>query len=64
MKLKKRKKEAAVLQAVVFVVVTVAVSVAVILSEVSAVAIGVVRAAVACHDGMATFDEAGVSDKD
>lgn len=30
----------------------------------AAVAVGVVRAAVACHDGMATFDEAGVSDRD
>lgn len=30
----------------------------------AAVALGVVRAAVACHDGMATFGEAGVSDKD
>lgn len=30
----------------------------------AAVALGVVRAAIACHDGMATFGEAGVSDKD
>ncbi len=30
----------------------------------AAVAIGVVRSAVACHTGMATFAEAGVSDKD
>ena len=27
-------------------------------------AVGILRAAVACHTGMATFDEAGVSDKD
>jgi nicotinate-nucleotide--dimethylbenzimidazole phosphoribosyltransferase len=27
----------------------------------AALALGVVRAALACHDGMATFDEAGVS---
>ena len=28
----------------------------------AALALGILRAAVACHDGMATFDEAGVSD--
>lgn len=30
----------------------------------AAVAIGIVRSAIACHNGMATFAEAGVSDKD
>jgi nicotinate-nucleotide--dimethylbenzimidazole phosphoribosyltransferase len=30
----------------------------------AAVAVGLVKAAVACHAGMATFAEAGVSDKD
>ena len=30
----------------------------------AAVAIGILRAAVAIHNGMATFEEAGVSDKD
>jgi len=30
----------------------------------AAVAIGIVRSAIACHTGMATFAEAGVSDKD
>jgi len=30
----------------------------------AAVAIGIIRSAVACHTGMATFAEAGVSDKD
>ena len=29
----------------------------------AAVAVGIVRAAVACHSGMATFDQAGVSEK-
>jgi nicotinate-nucleotide--dimethylbenzimidazole phosphoribosyltransferase len=28
------------------------------------VALGILKAAVACHTGMATFAEAGVSDKD
>ena len=30
----------------------------------AAVALGILKAAVACHTGMATFEEAGVSDKD
>ena len=30
----------------------------------AALALGIVRGAAACHAGMATFDEAGVSDKD
>ncbi len=30
----------------------------------AAVALGIVRGAVAAHNGMATFAEAGVSDKD
>jgi nicotinate-nucleotide--dimethylbenzimidazole phosphoribosyltransferase len=30
----------------------------------AALAVGLVRAAAACHNGMATFAQAGVSDKD
>ncbi|MDX1737020.1 MAG: nicotinate-nucleotide--dimethylbenzimidazole phosphoribosyltransferase, partial [Alphaproteobacteria bacterium] len=30
----------------------------------AALALGIVKSAIACHTGMATFAEAGVSDKD